>query len=66
MALRQDFVVAQQEVKKLGEHIKSTQTEGNIQIQILLDKIAKWEANIKAGDRVKKDQQQTILKHGAW
>ncbi|CAA2973294.1 Hypothetical predicted protein [Olea europaea subsp. europaea] len=61
MALRQDLVAAQQEVEKLREHIRSTQTEGDIQIRILLDKIAKWEADIRAGERVKKDLQQAHL-----
>ncbi|CAI9761045.1 unnamed protein product [Fraxinus pennsylvanica] len=61
MALRQDLVAAQQEVDKLREHIRSTQTEGDIQIRILLDKIAKWEADIRAGERVKKDLQQAHL-----
>ncbi|CAI9782995.1 unnamed protein product [Fraxinus pennsylvanica] len=61
IALRQDLVAAQQEVEKLREHIRSTQTEGDIQIRILLDKIAKWEANIRAGERVKKDLQQAHL-----
>ncbi|KAL2481077.1 Protein FLX-like 4 [Abeliophyllum distichum] len=61
VALRQDLAAAQQEVEKLREHIRSTQTEGDIQIRILLDKIAKWEADIRAGERVKKDLQQAHL-----
>lgn len=56
--LRQDLVAAHREVEKLREHIRSIQTEGDIQIRILLDKIGKTEANIRAGDNINKELQE--------
>ncbi|KZV29592.1 protein FLX-like 4 [Dorcoceras hygrometricum] len=58
IALRQDLVAANQEVDKLREHIRSIQTEGDIQIRILLDKIGKMEANIRNGDNINKELQE--------
>lgn len=53
VALRQELVAAQQEVQQLKAHIKSTQTESDIQMRVLLDKIAKFEAEIRAGESVR-------------
>ncbi|KAL3532938.1 hypothetical protein ACH5RR_006459 [Cinchona calisaya] len=58
VALRQDLVAAQQEIQKLAEHIRSMCTESDIQIRVLLDKIAKMEADIRAGESIKKELQQ--------
>lgn len=58
IALRQDLVAAQREVEKLREHIRSIQTEGDIQIRILLDRTGKMEANIRAGDNINKELQE--------
>ncbi|KAL2232722.1 UNVERIFIED_CONTAM: Protein FLX-like 4 [Sesamum indicum] len=58
LALRQDLEAAQREAEKLREHIRSTQTEADIQIRILLEKIPKLEAEIRAGDNVKKELQE--------
>lgn len=57
-AMRQDLVGAQEEIQKLRAHIRSTQTESDIQIRVLLDKIAKMEADIRGAETVKKDLQQ--------
>ncbi|CDP02889.1 unnamed protein product [Coffea canephora] len=57
-ALRQDLVAAQQEIQKLADHIRSMQTESDIQIRVLLERIAKMEVDIRAGESVKKDLQQ--------
>lgn len=59
VALRQDLVATQQDIQKLRAHIGSIQTESDIQIRILLDKIAKMEVNIKAGENMKKDLQRS-------
>ncbi|KAI3444084.1 hypothetical protein Pfo_000749 [Paulownia fortunei] len=61
LALRQDLVTAKREAEKLREHIRSIQTEGDIQIRILLDKIAKMEADIRAGDNIKKELQEAHI-----
>lgn len=55
--MRQELVAAQQEVQILKAHMRSIQTESDIQIRVLLDKIAKREADIRAGEVVKKDLQ---------
>ncbi|EEF34174.1 conserved hypothetical protein [Ricinus communis] len=61
MALRQDLVDAQQEVKRRKAHIRSIQTESDIQMRMLLDKIAKMEAEIRLGDNVKKELRQAHM-----
>lgn len=60
-ALRQDLAAAQQEIQRLRAHIKSVQTEGDIQIRVLLEKIAKMEFDIKAGESFKKELQQAHM-----
>ncbi|XP_054820379.1 protein FLX-like 4 isoform X2 [Prosopis cineraria] len=55
VTLREDLVAAQQQVQKLKAHIRSIQTESDIQIRVLLDKIAKMERDIRAGENVKKE-----------
>uniref|UniRef100_A0A5B7C244 Protein FLX-like 4 n=1 Tax=Davidia involucrata TaxID=16924 RepID=A0A5B7C244_DAVIN len=57
VTLRQDLVAAQQEIQRLRAHIRSIQTESDIQIRVLLDKIAKMEVDMRAGESVKKDLQ---------
>ncbi|GLT49616.1 hypothetical protein SLA2020_231620 [Shorea laevis] len=61
VALRQDIADAQQEAQNVKAHIKSTQTESDIQVRVLLDKIAKMEVDVRAGENVKKDLQQALL-----
>nr|AFK44315.1 unknown [Lotus japonicus] len=61
VALRDDLVSAAQDVRKLKSHIRSIQTESDIQIRVLLDKIAKMEVDIRAGDSVRKDLQQALI-----
>ncbi|XP_027331657.1 protein FLX-like 4 [Abrus precatorius] len=61
VALREALVGAAQEVQKLKSHIRSIQTEGDIQIRVLLDKIAKGEVDIRAGLGLKKDLQQAHI-----
>ncbi|KAK6156680.1 hypothetical protein DH2020_010928 [Rehmannia glutinosa] len=61
LALRQDLVSAKREADKLREHIRSIQTEGDIEIRILLDKIAKMEADIRARENIKKELQEAHI-----
>lgn len=58
LVLREELVVAQQEVQTLKAHMKSIQTESDIQIRVLVDKIARAEADIRAGEAANKDLQQ--------
>ncbi|XP_057495692.1 protein FLX-like 4 isoform X1 [Actinidia eriantha] len=60
-ALRQDLVGAQQEIQRLRAHIRSIQTESDIQVRVLLKKIAKMEFDIRSGESVKKDLQQAHI-----
>lgn len=57
-ALRQELFAIQEEIQRLKAHMRSIQTESNIQIRILHDKIAKREADIRDGEVTKKDLQQ--------
>lgn len=61
VTLRRELVGAQQEVQRFKAHIGSIQTESDIQIRVLLDKIAKMEADIRAGESVKKDLQKALM-----
>ncbi|KAL2338570.1 hypothetical protein Fmac_013016 [Flemingia macrophylla] len=61
VALREALVGAVQDVQKLKAHMRSLQTESDIQIRILVDKIAKGEVDIRASDSVKKDLRQAHL-----
>ncbi|KAI4335492.1 hypothetical protein L6164_014132 [Bauhinia variegata] len=58
VALREELITAQQEEEKLKKHIRSIQTESDIQIRVLLDKIAKLEVDIRAGEGLNKELQQ--------
>ncbi|KAJ6698701.1 PROTEIN FLX-LIKE 2 [Salix purpurea] len=57
MAMREDLAAAQQEEQRLKAHIRSIQTESDIQIRLLLDKIAKMEKDIRAGEKREKGPQ---------
>lgn len=59
--LRQDLVAAEEEVQTVKAHMRSIQTESDIQIRALLDKIAKKEAEIIAGEGVKKELQKAHM-----
>ncbi|CAN4113312.1 unnamed protein product [Withania somnifera] len=61
VALKQDLSVAQREVEKLKEHIRSTHTESDIQIRLLLDKIAKMEGNLRNVVSSRKDVEEAHL-----
>lgn len=61
VTLREALVAAAQDVQKLKSHIRSIQTESDIQIRILVDKISKGEVDIRASDSVKKDLQKAHI-----
>lgn len=56
--LRHELLSAQQELQRLKAHLRSIQTESDIQIRVLLDKIGKMEGTIRVGETVKKEFQQ--------
>lgn len=58
IALRQELATTLQDIQKLRAHIGSIQTECDLQIRILLEKMAKMEVRIRAGENVKKDLQR--------
>lgn len=60
-ALRHDLVASQQDIQRLRAHIRSTQTEADIQIRVLLEKIAKMEAERSAGQSIEEDLQQAHI-----
>lgn len=59
--LRQELVAAEKEIQTVRAHIRSIQTESDIQMRVLLDKIAKMEASIEVGEGLKKDLQQAHM-----
>lgn len=61
VALKQDLSAAHREVEKLKEHIRSTQTESDIQIRLLLDKIAKMEGDLRTVESSRKDVEEAHL-----
>lgn len=61
VALRHDLVASQQDIQRLRAHIRSTQTEADIQIRVLLEKIAKMEAERSAGESIEEDLQKAHI-----
>ncbi|PON99271.1 hypothetical protein TorRG33x02_048140 [Trema orientale] len=58
VVLREELVTAQQEVQRLKAHIRSLQTEGDVQMRVLVERIKRMDADIRAGEGVKNDLQQ--------
>ncbi|KAK4337608.1 hypothetical protein RND71_042095 [Anisodus tanguticus] len=62
VALKQDLSAAHREVEKLKEHIRSSQTESDIQIRLLLDKIAKMDqVDLRSVENLRKDVEEAHL-----
>ncbi|KAH9806173.1 transglutaminase15 [Citrus sinensis] len=61
ITMREDLAAAQQEIPRIKAHIRNIHTESDSHIRVLLDKIAKMEADCKAGERLKKDLQQAHI-----
>lgn len=61
ISLRQELAAAQEEIPRLKAHIRSIDAESDIQIRVLLGKIAKMEDIIRTGESVKKDLQQAHI-----
>lgn len=59
--MRQELVAVQQEVRRTNDHIRSIQREHDIQNTLLPDKIRKLQADIKAGECMKKDLQKAHM-----
>ena len=60
-ALRQELVAAQHEISRIKAQVRSIETESDIQIRVLMERIAKMEGDIRAGERVKKELQQALM-----
>lgn len=56
--LRQELLAAEEEVQTVKAHMRSIQTESDIQIRAMLDKIAKKEAEVTACEVVRKELQK--------
>ncbi|XP_042495200.1 protein FLX-like 4 isoform X2 [Macadamia integrifolia] len=61
VALKEERLAAQQEMQRLQAHIGSIQTESDIQIRVLLEKISKMEAEVRASESLKTELQQAHL-----
>lgn len=61
VSLREELVATQHEMPRVNARISSMRAESDIQIRVLLDKIAKREADIRAGESIKKDLQKLHL-----
>ncbi|KAI3929742.1 hypothetical protein MKX01_025910 [Papaver californicum] len=60
VSLRHELV-DEQEMQKLQAHIRSIGTESDIQIRLLMDKIAKMEEDVRAGESIKKELLQAHM-----
>lgn len=60
-ALRQELAASQHEISKIKAHIRSIETESDIQIRVLVERIAKMEGDIRVSERVKKELQQAHM-----
>ncbi|KAL1813953.1 hypothetical protein ACET3Z_024018 [Daucus carota] len=61
VALRHELVASQQDIQRLKAHIISTQTEDDIQVRGLLEKIANMEAERSSGESIKDNLQQAHI-----
>ncbi|XVF47830.1 hypothetical protein PTKIN_Ptkin03bG0142300 [Pterospermum kingtungense] len=61
VVMREDLAAARHESQKLKEHIRSIQTESDIQIRLLQEKTAKMQADIQVGESVRKELQQAHI-----
>ncbi|KAM3336886.1 protein FLX-like 4 [Capsicum galapagoense] len=61
VALKQDLSVAHRELEKVKEHMRSTQTESDIQVRVLFDKIAKMDVDLRNVERLRKDVEEAHL-----
>ncbi|XP_008804227.1 protein FLX-like 4 [Phoenix dactylifera] len=61
VTLREQLLATQQGLQRVQVHIGSFQTESDIQVKGLLEKIGKLEADIRAGEMVKNELQQAHL-----
>lgn len=61
VALKQDLAAAHAEVAKLKEHLRSIQTESDIQVRLLLDKIAKMDVDLRTVESSRKDVEEAHL-----
>lgn len=59
--LRQELLAAEEEVQTVKAHMRSIQTESDIQIRAMLDKIAKKEAEVVACEVVRKELQKAHM-----
>lgn len=58
VAMRHEHAMADQEILGLRAYIRSTETESDIQMRVLLEKISNMELALKGGETMKKDLQQ--------
>ncbi|XP_073007415.1 protein FLX-like 4 isoform X2 [Typha latifolia] len=61
ITLRQELVATQKELHMLQAHVGGVHQESDIQIRGLLEKIGKMEADIRAGELLRKELQQANL-----
>lgn len=59
--LRQELLAAQQEMQRIHAHSARIHTENDIQIRSLQEKIYKLEADVNAGESIRKELQQAHL-----
>lgn len=61
VTVRQELIAIEQEMQRLEAHTRGIQTESDIQIRGLLEKIVKMQADLQAGETLKKDLQQAHI-----
>ncbi|XP_062078531.1 protein FLX-like 4 [Humulus lupulus] len=58
VAMREELVTAEHEIQRLKMHMRNLQTESDVQLRVLIDRIKRMEADIRAGESVRNDLQQ--------
>lgn len=61
IAMREDLTVVQEEIQKVKAHIRSIQTESDIQMRVLLEKTTKLGADIRVGEHIKRELQEAHM-----
>lgn len=61
VALKEDLIASQLEVQKLRDYMRSIETESTLQIRVLLEKIAKMEVDLRAGESLKNEYQRDYM-----
>ncbi|KAF4354855.1 hypothetical protein G4B88_030921 [Cannabis sativa] len=58
IVMREELLTAQHEIQRLKMHMRNLQTESDVQLRVLIDRIKRMEADIRAGEGLRNDLKQ--------